>query len=49
MKYKCLGLILLIIGIIEMLLIPEDATAGFFLILLAICLLFSKEGSFDSV
>ena len=43
MKYKCYGLLFLIIGIIEMALLPEDATAGFFIILLSICLIFGKQ------
>ena len=43
MKNKILGLILLIVGIAEMKLIPEDATAGFMIILMALCLIFSKN------
>lgn len=43
MKYKVTGLILVLIGMIEMILIPEDATGGFFIILLAICLIFGKQ------
>ena len=49
MKYKCFGLILLAIGIIEMILLPEDATAGFFIMLLSVCLLFSKDEFLDNV
>lgn len=43
MKNKLLGLILLFVGIAEMKLLPEDATAGFMVILMALCLIFSKN------
>jgi hypothetical protein len=43
MKNKILGLILLLVGIIEMKLLPEDATAGFMCCLMALCLIFSKN------
>lgn len=41
-KQKCLGVILLAIGILAMILFPEDATAGFFVSLMAFCLILCK-------
>lgn len=41
-KQKCLGVILLCIGILAMILFPEDATGGFFVSLMAFCLISSK-------
>lgn len=49
MKYKLIGIILALIGIIEMYSIPEDATAGFFIILLAACLIFGKQDRISPV
>ena len=46
-KQKCLGVILLCIGILAMILFPEDATGGFFVSLMAFCLIISK--SYDKV
>lgn len=43
MKERFFGIILALIGIAEMMIFPEDATAGFFLILLSVCLLFGKQ------
>ena len=43
MKYRLMGLLLALIGMIEMFLLPEDATAGFFIILLSMCLIFGKQ------
>lgn len=46
-KQKCLGVILLCIGILAMILFPEDATGGFFVLLMAFCLIISK--AYDKV
>ena len=46
-KQKCLGVILLCIGILAMILFPEDATGGFFVPLMAFCLIISK--AYDKV
>lgn len=43
MKQKLYGIILLFVGIAEMKLLPEDATAGFMCCLMALCLIFSKN------
>lgn len=43
MKYRLMGLILALIGLLEMICLPEDATAGFFIILLSMCLIFGKQ------
>ena len=39
LKQKCLGVIMLAIGILSMIIFPEDATAGFFVSLMAVCLI----------
>lgn len=41
-KQKCLGVILLCIGILAMILFPDDATGGFIALLMAFCLIVSK-------
>lgn len=46
-KQKCLGVILLCIGILAMVLFPDDATGGFFVSLMAFCLIISK--AYDKV
>jgi len=43
MKQKIYGIVLLMIGIIEMVLLPEDATGGFMICLLSLCLMFGKN------
>lgn len=43
MKQRIYGIILLLIGIIEMILLPEDATGGFMICLLSLCLIFGKN------
>lgn len=41
-QQKAIGVILLAIGILEMCLLPEEATAGFMIILLSMCLILGK-------
>lgn len=43
MKQRIYGVILLFVGIAEMILLPEDATGGFMVCLMALCLIFSRN------
>lgn len=39
MKQRIYGVILLFVGIAEMILLPEDATGGFMVCIMALCLM----------
>lgn len=47
LKQKCLGIILLCVGILAMVMLPEDATGGLFVSFMALCLILGK--TYDEV